>query len=82
MPTRGDIEAATPRCRARRQQIGEARNFGLRGGMTQWMSEFFCLQPMRYRAADDIWLCQCGATQTGASLGARATGFAIEAEAA
>jgi hypothetical protein len=81
MPTRDDIEAGTPRCQAaRREPTGAVRvNFGLRGGT---MAYFLCLRPMRYRAGDNTWVCECGSTETGEVLGARAVTFAMEAEAA
>jgi hypothetical protein len=83
MPRRGDIEAATPRCQALRQEPGPATvNFGLRGGTLRAMVELLCLLPMRYRAADNAWLCDCGATETGEYLAARAAGYDFEAEAA
>lgn len=83
MPTRGDIEAARPRCQAtRRQGTGPVRiNFGLRGGTTRPIADFLCLTPMRYRAGNNTWVCECGSTETGEVLGARAVAFAM-AEAA
>jgi len=49
MPTRADIEAATPRCQAsRRQPTGAVRvNFGLRGGTLRPMADFLCLKSTR-----------------------------------
>jgi hypothetical protein len=83
MPTRGDIEAATPRCQATRQKPGpETVNFGLRGGVLRAMIELLCLTPMRYQAATHTWLCDCGSTEAGDVVAARAAGYDIEAEAA
>ena len=84
MPTRGNIEAGTPRCQAaRREPTGAVRvNFGLRGGTTQPMGYFLCLRPMRYRAGNNTWICACGSTEPGEVFGARAVAFATEAEAA
>jgi hypothetical protein len=83
MPTRADIEAATPRCQAIHQQRGPAHpNFGRRGGLIRSTTERLCLKPMRFHAADGTWVCQCGSTQSGAFLGARAMAFAAELEAA
>lgn len=83
MPTRADIEAATPRCQARRKELGQVRvNFGVRGGMTQQTIEVLCLRPMRHRAANNTWLCECGSTETGELLGARAADFYLQARAA
>jgi hypothetical protein len=83
MPTRSDIEAGTPRCQAaRREPTGAVRvNFGLRGGMRP-TGYFLCLMPMRYRAGNNTWICECGSTEKGEVLGARAVAFAMEAEAA
>ena len=83
VPTRADIEAATPRCQARRYETGVVRvNYGLRGGMTEHKVAFLCLKPMGYRAADNTWVCGCGSVEQGAVLGARAQAFEIDAEAA
>lgn len=84
MPTRGDIEAARPRCQAtRRQASGAVRvNFGLRGGTLRPTADFLCFRLMRYRAGNNTWVCECGSTETGEVLGARAVAFATEAEAA
>jgi hypothetical protein len=83
MPTRSDIEAATPRCQAIRHEPGVAHpNFGRRGGLIRGTVERLCLKPMSYHAAGGTWICQCGSTQSGASLGARAMAFAAELEAA
>jgi hypothetical protein len=82
MPTRADIEAATPRCQASRRQPGIAHaNFGRRGGFIRGTIERLCLEPMRYSAVAGLWMCECGATQSGAALGARAAAFAAAAEA-
>jgi hypothetical protein len=82
MPRRGDIEAATPRCQATRQEPGpESVNFGLRGGVLRAMVELLCLMPMRYQASDNSWLCECGSSEPGEYLAARASGYAFEPEA-
>lgn len=57
-------------------------NFGLRGGMTQQTIEALCLKPMWYQAANNTWACECGATETGKLLGARAADFYLQARAA
>lgn len=83
MPTRADIEAATPRCQARRKEVGQVRvSFGMRAGMTQQTVELTCLKPMRYETASNTWVCECGSTTTGELLGARATAFYLQARAA
>jgi hypothetical protein len=82
MPTQADIEAAIPRCQARRQEWQTRPNFGLRGGTLRHAIEFLCLKPMHYRAGNNSWVCQCGSTESGEVLGARATAFEFEAEAA
>jgi hypothetical protein len=56
--------------------------FGLRGGTARPMGYFLCLMPMRYRAGSNTWVCECGSTEPGEVLGARAVAFAMEAEAA
>ena len=83
MRTRSDIEAATPRCQAIRQELGVAHaNVGRRGGFIRGTVERLCLKPMRYHAADGTWICQCGSTQSGLLLGTRAVAFSTELEAA
>jgi hypothetical protein len=57
-------------------------NFGLRGGTTRPMADFLCLKPTRYVAGSNTWVCECGSTEAGEVLGARAVAFAMEAEAA
>jgi hypothetical protein len=82
VPTLADIEAATPRCQSRGKETGQVRvNFGLRAGMTQQTIERLCLKPMRYRAADNTWVCECGSAEAGEQIGARAVAFGL-AEAA
>ena len=57
-------------------------NFGLRAGMTQQTIERLCLKPMRYRARDNTWICECGSSETGERLGARVVSFGLHADAA
>jgi hypothetical protein len=82
MPTRADIEAAAPRCQARRQEWQTRPNFGLRGGTLRHPVEFLCLKRMRYRTGNNPWVCECGSTESGEVLGARAAAFEVVAEAA
>lgn len=80
MPTRADIEAATPRCRAswpdafERQ---ESTNFGLAGGtmVRATIVLRLCLRPLRYRPCDSSWVCDCGVAWPGRLLAARAAAF-------
>jgi hypothetical protein len=76
MPTRADIEAATPRCRAKwpdaiARQV--SNNFGLTGGTLVRASVVvrICLRPMRYEARDNTWVCGCGAAWPGPQLSVR-----------
>jgi hypothetical protein len=76
MPTRADIEAATPRCRAHwpdaiARQV--SKNFGLGGGTLVRASVVIriCLRPMRYQPGDNTWVCDCGAAWPGPQLSAR-----------
>jgi hypothetical protein len=63
-----------------RRETGIVRvNFGLRGGMTRQTIEILCLTPMRYRAIDNTWTCDCGSSEVGEVFGARAAAF-TEAE--
>jgi hypothetical protein len=55
---RCDIEAATPRC--------GRRIVPKRGG---WHAT--CFKPMRYRAADNTWICPCGNEESGLLVAAR-----------
>jgi hypothetical protein len=80
MPTRADIEAATPRCRANWPDAfarQASTNFGLGGGtlVRATIVMRLCLRPMRYRACDNTWVCDCGAPSPGRLLAARATAF-------
>jgi hypothetical protein len=80
VPTRADIEAATPRCQAdwpdafARQA---STNFGLGGGtlVRATIVMRLCLRPMRYRACDNTWVCDCGAAWSGPLLAARVAAF-------
>jgi hypothetical protein len=68
MMRRCDIEAATPRCwrRVAPKNPGPLNN---RGG---WHNT--CLKPMRYRAADNTWICpSCGNEDSGLLIAARPT---------
>ncbi len=76
MPTRADIEAATPRCRANWPDAfarEASTNFGLGGGtlVRATVVTRRCLRPMRYRTCDNTWVCDCGATWPGPLLSAR-----------
>jgi hypothetical protein len=76
MPTRADIEAATPRCRATWPDAIERQvstNFGLGGGTLVRASLLIrlCLRPMSYQARDNTWVCGCGAAWPGPLLSAR-----------
>ena len=81
MPTRADIESATPRCQAdwpdafARQA---STNFGLGDGtlVRATIVMRLCLRPMRYRACDNTWVCDCGAAWSGPLLAARVAAFA------
>ena len=80
MPTRADIEAATPRCRANWPDAfarETSTNFGLTGGtlVRATVVTRICLRPMRYRASDNTWNCDCGAGWPGPLLSARAADF-------
>ena len=60
-----------------RKDTGVVRvNFGLRGGTTRQTVEVLCLKPMRYRAIDNTWTCECGSAEVGEVFGARAAAFA------
>ena len=66
MPTRADIEAATPRCRANWPDAFArvvSTNFGLSGGTLVRATVVLriCLRPLRYLASDNTWVCDCGA---------------------
>ena len=80
MPIRADIEAATPRCRANWPDAfarQASTNFGLGGGTLVRATVVMrrCLRPMRYRATDNSWVCNCGATWPGPLLPSRAAAF-------
>lgn len=69
MPTRADMEFATPRCVAEwpaAMEVEESKNLGLAGG-TLIRPEIVlehCLKLMRYRRVEALWrwVCECGAT--------------------
>lgn len=70
MPTRADIEAATPRCHRRLiQKHTGSRQSGV---------HITCYRPMRYRPGRNTWICECGAEETGELLGARFNRLATE----
>ena len=79
MPTRADIEAATPRCRANwPYALPEvSTNFGLTGGILVRATVVLrvCLRPLRYLASDNTWVCDCGAGWPGPLLSACAAAF-------
>jgi hypothetical protein len=80
VPTRADIEAATPRCRANWPDAFArevSTNFGLSGGILVRATVVLriCLRPMRYLASDNTWVCDCGAGWPGLLLSARAAAF-------
>jgi len=75
MPTRDDIELASPLCRAERPGpvvCVETRNYGLAGGTLLRASsvERPCFQLMRYAARENEWRCECGAWEPGHSVAA------------
>jgi hypothetical protein len=80
VPTRADIEAATPRCRANWPDAFERQastNFGLGDGILvrATLVTRLCLRLMRYRARDNTWVCDCGAAWSGPLLAARVAAF-------
>jgi hypothetical protein len=80
VPTRADIEAATPRCQANWPDAfvrQASTNFGLGGGtlVRACIVMRLCLRPMRYRACDNTWVCDCGAAWSGPLLAARVAAF-------
>ena len=80
MPTRADIEAATPRCRANWPDAfarEASTNFGLGGGtlVRATVVTRLCLRLMRYRASDNTWVCDCGAAWPGPPPSVRAAAF-------
>ena len=75
MPTRGDVEVASPLCRAARPHAvvcEETLNYGLTGGSLTRTSivEQTCFKHMRYAARENEWRCTCGATEPGGSVAA------------
>jgi hypothetical protein len=63
VPTRADIELATPLCwAARSERLPDqlSVNFGLRGGTltTVRRIEVICYQPLRYAATVNRWVCE------------------------
>jgi hypothetical protein len=71
---RCDIEAATPRCWRRlvpkNPGVLSARTGGWHGT---------CLKPMRYRAQDNTWVCECGNQDSGLLVAARMTVIEVAA---
>jgi hypothetical protein len=62
LPTRADIELATPLCwatRSRRLPDQLSVNFGLRGGTLTTLQKIdvICYQPLRYVATWNRWVC-------------------------
>jgi hypothetical protein len=73
MPTRGDIEVASPLCCAQWPDAvvcEETLNYGLRGGTLTYASivERPCFKLMHYAARENEWHCVCGATEPGRSV--------------
>jgi hypothetical protein len=66
MPTRADIEAASPRC--------TRRIIPRPGG---WHAT--CFKPMYYIAGRNTWRCECGAEESGLLVAARRTAILVEA---
>jgi hypothetical protein len=76
LPTRADIELATPLCWATRHERLPDQvsvNFGLRGGTLRTLRtiEVICYQPMRYVATWNRWVCAgcCGVLEGSALTG-------------
>lgn len=73
MPTRADIELATPLCWATRSERLPDQlsvNFGLRGGIlaSRRRIEVICYQPLRYAATLNSWVCgACSGVLEGAA---------------
>ena len=75
MPTRRDIEVASPLCRAEWPDAvvcEETPNYGLAGGTLKRASivERSCFKLMRYAARENEWRCVCGASEPGRSVAA------------
>jgi hypothetical protein len=75
MPTRGDIEVASPRCRAEWPDAvvcEETPNYGLARGTLARASIVVrsCFKLMRYAARENAWHCGCGASEPGRSVAA------------
>jgi hypothetical protein len=75
MPTRADIEVASPRCRAEWPDAivcEERPNYGLAGGTFTQASIVVrsCFKLMRYAASENEWHCGCGASEPGRSVAA------------
>jgi hypothetical protein len=73
MPTRDDIEAASPLCRAQWPDAvlcEQTRNYGLAGGTLTRASIVLrsCFKIMRYAARENEWHCACGASEAGRSV--------------
>jgi hypothetical protein len=77
LPTRADIEVATPLCWATRYERLPDQlsvNFGLRGGTLRTVRkiEVICYQPMRYAATWNRWVCAaCSGVVAGRALAER-----------
>jgi hypothetical protein len=76
MPTRSDIEVASPLCRADWPDAvvcEETPNYGLAGGTLTRASIVVrsCFKLMRYAAKENEWHCGCGAREPGRSVAAR-----------
>jgi hypothetical protein len=75
MPTRCDIELASPLCRAEWPDAvvcEESRNYGLAGGtlLRARIVVRSCFKLMRYAARENEWRCGCGASEPGRSVAA------------
>jgi hypothetical protein len=75
MPTRADIQVASPRCRAEWPDAifcEETANYGLAGGTLTQVSIVVrsCFKRMRYMARENEWHCGCGASEPGRSVAA------------
>jgi hypothetical protein len=73
MPTRTDIDLASPRCRAVWPDAvvcEQTPNYGLAGGTLTRASIVVrsCFRVMRYAARENRWNCGCGANEPGRSV--------------
>jgi hypothetical protein len=77
VPTRADIELATPLCwatRCERLPDQVSVNFGLRGGTLRTLRriEVICYRPLRYAAAWNRWVCEaCSGVLEGSAQAER-----------